>query len=86
MERALIEVKDLKVQFKLRRGAVRAVDGISFSIADREVLGIVGETGYRKSVTALSILPLIPSPGEIIGGEIIFAGEDLLKKSEKAIE
>jgi oligopeptide/dipeptide ABC transporter ATP-binding protein len=86
MERTLLEVKNLKVQFKLQRGPLMAIDDVSFAVAEREVLGIVGETGCGKSVTALSILRLIPSPGEIIGGEILFAGEDLLKKREKEIE
>jgi oligopeptide transport system ATP-binding protein len=64
-----------------------AVHDLSFSLSERETLGIVGETGCGKSVTSLSILRLVPSPpGEIVAGEILFEGDDLLKKSEHAME
>jgi oligopeptide/dipeptide ABC transporter ATP-binding protein len=87
MERPLLEVRNLKVQFRLRRGRLTAVDEVSFSIHEKETLGIVGETGCGKSITALSILGLIPSPpGEIVSGQILFEGEDLLKKSEREME
>ena len=87
MERPLLEVRDLKVQFRQRRGRLTAVDEVSFSIHEKETLGIVGETGCGKSITALSILGLVPSPpGEIVGGQILFEGEDLLKKSEREME
>jgi oligopeptide/dipeptide ABC transporter ATP-binding protein len=64
---------------------VRALDGVNFTINQGEWFGLVGETGCGKSVTAYAILRLIPSPGEIVGGQILFEGEDLLKKSEKEI-
>lgn len=83
----LLEVKNLTVDFHLKRGALSAVQNISFSLQESETFGIVGETGCGKSVTALSILRLIPSPpGEIVGGEIVFEGENLLKKSEREME
>ena len=82
MENPLLEVKNLRVQFHLRRGSLTAIDNLTFFVQQRETLGIVGETGCGKSVTALSILRLLSPPGEIVGGEILFEGEDLLKKSE----
>ena len=87
MERPLLEVNNLKVQFELRRGKLTAVDDVSFAINEREALGIVGETGCGKSITALSILGLVPSPpGNIVSGEILFNGVDLLRKSEREME
>ncbi len=78
----LLEVKDLKTTFYTLDGVVPAVDGVSFAIRPGETLGVVGESGCGKSVTALSIMGLIPyPPGKIEGGEIIFEGEDLLLKS-----
>jgi oligopeptide/dipeptide ABC transporter ATP-binding protein len=71
MPRPLLEVKDLKTEFHLTRGVVHAVNGVSFELAEGEVLGIVGESGSGKSVTALSILRLIDIPGRIIAGQII---------------
>ncbi|MBU3159627.1 ABC transporter ATP-binding protein [Clostridium frigoris] len=80
----LLEVKNLKTQFRVKGGLVNSVDGIDFEVDKGEILAIVGESGSGKSVTSLSILSLIPNPpGEIIGGEILFKGEDLLKKSNK---
>jgi peptide/nickel transport system ATP-binding protein len=79
----LLEVADLKTWFFTRDGVVRAVDGVSFTVLPGEVLAIVGESGCGKSVTALSILRLIPSPpGRIVAGRIRFAGRDLLALSE----
>jgi peptide/nickel transport system ATP-binding protein len=75
----VLEVVDLKSWFFTRDGVVRAVDGVSFEVAPGETLAIVGESGCGKSVTALSILRLIPSPpGRIVSGSIRFAGRDLL--------
>lgn len=73
----LLEITDLKTQFPTRQGLVRSVDGVSFSINEGELLGIVGESGCGKSVTAMSILRLISSPGKIAGGSIRFKGEEL---------
>jgi len=83
MEASILEVKNLSVEFHLKRGVLKAVDSLCFDVRESETLGIVGETGCGKSVTALSVLRLIPSPpGEIVAGEILFEGEDLLKKGE----
>jgi peptide/nickel transport system ATP-binding protein len=79
---ALLEVRDLRTYFYTRRGVVRAVDGTTFSVHRGETLGVVGESGSGKSMTCLSILRLVPEPGgRIVGGQIVFDGEDLLAKS-----
>jgi len=78
----LLEIKNLQTQFTTDDGLVKAVDDVSFSLAPREVLGVVGESGSGKSVTSLSILRLVARPGKIAGGEILWKGTDLLKKSE----
>ncbi|MFX1418502.1 MAG: ABC transporter ATP-binding protein [Promethearchaeota archaeon] len=78
----LVSVKNLKTYFYTEEGIVKAVDGVSFDIYEDEVVGLVGETGCGKSVTALSILQLVRAPGKIIDGEIIFKGENLLDIKE----
>ena len=79
----LLEINDLKTYFFTGGREVKAVDGVSYSIVKGKTLGLVGESGCGKSVSALSILKLIPSPpGEIVGGTITFEGRDLLKLSE----
>ncbi len=83
----LIEIRGLKTYFFMSTGTVRAVDGIDFSMDDRQMVGIVGESGCGKSVTALSLMQLVPNPpGRIVEGEIIFEGEDLLKKTEEEMQ
>jgi oligopeptide transport system ATP-binding protein len=82
MSEELLVISGLKTYFFSYQGVVRAVDGVDLKIRRRETLGVVGETGCGKSVTALSILRLISPPGRIVGGEILFEGESLLKKSE----
>jgi oligopeptide/dipeptide ABC transporter ATP-binding protein len=73
-------VRDLKTYFFTRRGTLKAVDGVSFSLAPGETLAVVGESGSGKSVTALSLLRLVPEPaGRIIEGEILLEGQDILK-------
>ncbi len=79
---SLLEVRNLKTYFATRRGEARSVDDISFTLELGETLSLVGESGCGKSVTALSILRLVASPGRIIGGEILFEGRDLMKLSE----
>ena len=80
----LLKVKDLKVRFFTYKSVVRAVRGIGFNIGKGETVGLVGESGCGKSVTALSIMRLVPSPpGEIESGEIWFEGDNLLEKSEE---
>ena len=81
-DQPLLRVEDLKTYFFTRAGIVKAVDGISFDLSPGETLGIVGESGSGKSMTAWSILGLVPQPaGRIVGGKILFRGDDLLLKS-----
>jgi oligopeptide/dipeptide ABC transporter ATP-binding protein len=83
----LLEVDDLQTHFFTRDGVVRAVDGVSFTVDAGRTLGIVGESGCGKSVTALSIMGLIPKPpAKIVGGEVRFEGRDLTTLSEKQLE
>src|SRR5215216_2923915 len=82
----LLEVSDLHIYFRTDNGLLKAVDGVSFDIAPGETLGLVGESGCGKSVTAFSILQLVPMPpAECAGGEIIFRGENLLALDEKGM-
>src|SRR5437879_2980670 len=79
----ILEIADLRTWFFTRDGIVRAVDGVSFHVMPGETLAIVGESGCGKSVTALSVLRLVPSPpGRIVSGSIRLAGRDLLELSE----
>ncbi len=82
----LLEVKNLKTQFKLKKGIVNAVNNIDFSIDKGEILAIVGESGSGKSVTSLSIMGLVQDPGKVVDGEILFKGKDLRKRSDKEIQ
>ena len=76
----LLEIRDLKTYFFTYDGVVKAVDGVSYDLQEGETLGLVGESGCGKSVSALSVMRLIPNPpGQIIGGEVVFKGRDLLK-------
>jgi oligopeptide/dipeptide ABC transporter ATP-binding protein len=80
---ALLEIEDLRVAFNTRHGEVTALDGVSLQVNAGETLGVVGESGCGKSITALSVMGLIPSPpGRIAGGAIRLAGEDLTRVSE----
>lgn len=84
---ALLEVKELKVQFSTLEGTVYAVNGVSFEVEQGKTLGIVGESGCGKSVTVLSVMRLIPEPpGKIAGGEVIYRNEDLLKMEKNDIQ
>ena len=84
---ALLEVDDLRTHFFTREGVVRAVDGVSFSVEKGKTLGIVGESGCGKSVTALSIMGLIPKPpAQIVSGSVMYEGRDLTKLSERQLE
>src|SRR5438874_3421452 len=78
----LLEVDGLKTYFPTRSGLVRAVDDVSFYIDEGELLGLVGESGCGKSITALSVMRLVGPPGKVVGGEVWFGGENLLKLSE----
>ena len=75
----LLTIKNLKVYFRLAEGIARAVDGLNLEIKESQTLGLVGESGCGKTVSALSILRLVPPPGEIVEGEIRFGAENLLK-------
>ena len=84
MREPLLQVEDLKTRFVTDEGVVRAVDGVSFRIAGGETLGLVGESGCGKSVTALSVLRLIdPRQGEITGGRIVWQGRNILDLPER---
>ena len=76
----LLEIKDLHTSFFTHVGEVKAVRGINIDVHQGEAVGIVGESGCGKSVTSLSVMRLVPSPGKIIKGQIYFKGEDLLRK------
>jgi len=79
---AVLKIDDLRTYFFLAEGVVKAVDRVSLKINEQEALGLVGESGCGKSTVAHSILRLIREPGRIVGGKILFEGEDLLRKSE----
>ena len=82
----LLEVEDLRTYFDLRQGTVKAVDGVSFSLAPHETLAIVGESGCGKSITALSLMRLVPDPpGRIAGGTVKLAGVDLLSLDDETM-
>lgn len=84
MSQPLIQINGLKTYFLTDRGVAKAVDDVSFDIKKGETLALVGESGCGKSVTALSVMGLVPKPpGEVVGGSILFKGQDLLKYSEK---
>lgn len=81
---ALLEIKDLQTQFFTSAGTVKAVDGVAYSVENGETVAVVGESGSGKSVTAMSIMRLIPwPPGKIVGGSIEFDGKDLLSLTEE---
>ncbi len=80
----LLEIQHLKTVFNTYEGVVKAVEDVSFSLSEKQILGIVGESGCGKSAMALSLMRLIPDPpGKIVGGEILFRGKDLLKLSDR---
>jgi len=79
----LLSVSDLAVEFRIESGTLRAVDGLSFDLREGETLGVAGESGCGKSVTALSVMRLVQHPGRVAGGRILFDGRDLLTLSER---
>lgn len=85
MDNKLLEIKELKVYFSIDKKEVKAVDGVNLCLYKGKTLGLVGESGCGKSLTALSILRLIPHQAQIVGGKIIFEGEDLLKYSNSQL-
>jgi len=83
----VLEIEDLRTHFFTDNGVVRAVDGVSYAVRSGETLGVVGESGCGKSVTALSILRLVANPpGRIVGGAVHFAGTNLLELTEREME
>ncbi|MBI4295720.1 MAG: ABC transporter ATP-binding protein [Chloroflexi bacterium] len=85
MAGVLLEVKDLKTYFYTTEGVIRAVDGLSYDVREAETVALVGESGCGKSVSALSLMKLVPYPGRIVGGQAIFRQEDLFQLSEKQL-
>jgi len=81
----ILQIEDLKTQFFTSRGVVHAVDGVSLHINARETLGVVGESGCGKTMTALSVLRLVPDPGRIVSGRILFRGRDVTKMDDEEI-
>ena len=81
----LLEIKGLKTQFYTKRGVVPAVDGIDLAVGKSQIVGVVGESGCGKSVTAMSVLRLVQHPGRIAAGEILLDGRDLVKMSDAEI-
>ena len=85
MPAPILQIKDLRTQFLTDGGIVNAVDGVSFDLYPGESLGIVGESGSGKSMTALSLLRLVPDPGKVVSGQVLFRNEDLLQVSDEEI-
>ena len=81
----LLQVENLSTYFHMFNGTVKAVDGISFSLAQGEILGIVGESGSGKSVSSFSIIGLVDEPGEVRADRILFNGRDLTRVSEQEL-
>ena len=82
MAAPLLRVEDLRTQFFTSRGIVHAVDGISFNVNRGETVGIVGESGSGKTMTAFSILRLVPDPGRIVSGRILFKDQDVVQMND----
>lgn len=85
MDDGILQIKDLKTYIYTSHGVVKAIDGISFDIKRGEAFGLVGESGSGKTMTALSILRILPRPARIVGGRILFGGADILKMDEAAM-
>ncbi len=83
---ALLEVKDLRTVFRTREGEVHAVDGVSFALERGQTLGIVGESGCGKSVTASSIMGIVQPPGKVVEGSVMFDGRELIGRKESELE
>jgi len=86
MVKKILKIEQLKTYFYTWAGIVKAVDGVNIDVNEGETLGLVGESGSGKSVTALSIIRIVPSPGKIVEGKIIYKGENIAEKSEKNLQ
>ena len=86
MAETLLKIEGLKTHFFTEAGVVKAIDNVSFEVKKGESLGLVGESGSGKTVTALSVLKIVPKPGKIIEGKIIYQGKNLLECTEKEIQ
>ena len=87
MKKKVLEVKDLRINFKTYAGVVQAVRGVNFELYEGETLAIVGESGSGKSVTSNALMKLIPQPpGIYAGGQILFDGKDIIPLSEKEMQ
>ena len=84
--RPLLQIRELKTQFETKQGTVKAVDGLSLDLYEGEVVGLVGESGCGKTMTALSIMRLLPGTGRAVAGEIGFEGSDLLQRSDEEMQ
>jgi ABC-type dipeptide/oligopeptide/nickel transport system ATPase component len=80
-----LEVRNLRVVFHTYAGVVKAIDGVNLTVHSKELLGLVGESGSGKSVTALAIAGLLPENAEVLEGEVLLRGKDLLKQSKKEL-
>ncbi|HEX2334945.1 MAG TPA: ATP-binding cassette domain-containing protein, partial [Hyphomicrobiaceae bacterium] len=85
MSQPALEVRDLATHFTTRSGVLKAVDGVSFALAQGEVIGLVGESGSGKTVTGFSILGLVDAPGRIVAGSVKLAGQELVGLSGRAL-
>jgi len=79
----LLRIKNLKTYFETKKGYVKAVDDVSFSLNHGESIGLIGESGCGKTTIALSITRLLPNEGRIIGGKILFEGENILELNDE---
>jgi peptide/nickel transport system ATP-binding protein len=86
MVKKILKIEQLKTYFYTWAGIVKAVDGVDIDVNEGETLGLVGESGSGKSVTALSIIRIVPSPGKIVNGKIVYKGENLVEKNEKKLQ
>jgi ABC-type dipeptide/oligopeptide/nickel transport system ATPase component len=82
----ILDINNLQTYFFTEAGIVKAVDDISFSVPSGATIGFVGESGSGKSVTTQSVLRIVPRPGKIVGGTVLFEGEDLLAKTEREMQ
>jgi len=85
-EKPILEVENLETHFFTKAGPAKAIDNVSFTVGKGEIMGLVGESGSGKSVTGFSILGLVDAPGEVVGGKVLFKGENLIEASDKRLQ